>query len=66
MDFSNEKAVANKPRRSVKTLSVLKTLTKFTKQDLEQASPLSVTYVSNKKARIVKYDRSASLSTEEE
>ena len=48
----------NSARRSGSTklaaLKIMKTLSEATREDLSTSSPLSVSYVSNKRARIVK------------
>eukprot|EP00344_Euplotes_crassus_P006421 CAMPEP_0196995246 /NCGR_PEP_ID=MMETSP1380-20130617/1401_1 /TAXON_ID=5936 /ORGANISM="Euplotes crassus, Strain CT5" /LENGTH=65 /DNA_ID=CAMNT_0042410867 /DNA_START=39 /DNA_END=236 /DNA_ORIENTATION=- len=47
-----------------KVLSVMKKLNAFTLDDLETATPLKVTYIANKKARIVKYNDDRSTADE--
>jgi len=49
------------PSRKVKSsknnaFKVMKLLSEFTKEDLSTSTPLRVTYIANKKAKIVKCD----------
>ena len=50
----------------MKALSIMKTLSKATEEDLKGSSPLSVTYVANKEAKIVKFDWASVASTTDE
>jgi len=47
-------------------LRVMKTLSLITKEDLKGATKLNVTYVSNKKAKIVKCKKMSDASTDDE
>ena len=51
---------------SLKALKVMKTLSLVTKEELKSASPLNVTYISNKKAKIVKCRKLSDASTDNE
>ena len=50
--------------QSTKAINVMKKLALFTEEDMKESKPLTVTYVSNKKARIVKTRRLSELSTD--
>ncbi|CAI2382119.1 unnamed protein product [Moneuplotes crassus] len=51
---SQRPAIRKTKSMDFKIMSVMKKLNAFTSEDLEKATPLKVTYIANKKARIVK------------
>ena len=53
-------------RKRMNALNIMKTLSKATEEDLKGTSPLSVTYIGNKEAKIVKFDWTSVASTTDE
>lgn len=53
-------------KTSTKAFSVMKALSAFTKEDMKTATELKVTYIPNKKAKIVRARRLSEVSTDEE
>jgi hypothetical protein len=51
-------------KRSKSAINVMKTLSLFTMEDMKSAHPLKVTFISNKKAKIVKAKAVSEMSTE--
>ena len=66
MDNDQKLYARRSARNSMKALNIMKTLSKATEEDLKGTSPLSVTYVSNKDAKIVKFDWASVASTTDE
>lgn len=56
----------NNTKVNIKAFSVMKKLTSFVKEEMKELSPLKVTYISNKKAKIVRTRRLSEVSTDDE
>lgn len=64
MDYSGVLVESRPTKRCRTALKIMRNLSNMTRDDLSLSSPLSVTYVSNKKAKIVrsKFRKDESLS----
>lgn len=60
-------ASSNKVKyNSTKVLKVMKILSEVTQEDIQTASPLTITYVANKQAKVVRCTISSEQSTDDE
>ena len=64
-NISNTKT-SNKKSKSLKVFNVMKTLSNLAMEEVKQTTPFKVTYIANKKAKIIHARRMSDVSTDDE